>query len=71
MLAEPVRGPATSFTIVHRMAAITCDNIDHADHSAIQPTLRSNTSASGRDYGRFSSKGTSATPQSTATKISG
>ena len=57
MLTKPVREPATIFANVHGMTAVRCDYIDYTGRSAVEPILKSNTSASGRYYVRFTSEG--------------
>jgi len=66
MPAELVRDPVTSSTSVDGTAALTYVNIDYTSCSRVEPILKSNTSTSERDYGCFSSEGTSVTPWSTA-----
>ena len=56
ILIELVREPATSFANEHGTTLMTCNNIDYTGRSAAKPILKSNTSASGRDRGRFSSE---------------
>jgi len=59
MPAELVRDPVTSSTSVDGMTALTYVNIDYTSCSGVEPILKSNTSTSERDYGCFSSEGTS------------